>query len=377
MNKLSQILFMAVCMLFLSGCDFNFGKKENKSMPTQQAQKAKSAVSVSVFVAKKADEPIVLKYPAKMVSAQDVNIVAKVPGMLKKQYFKAGDMVKEGDILFLIEPEKYKAAYDIALANVELSKANLQKAQLDYNRALTLKKTVAISQKEFDAINANYKSANAAIQSAEAMLKNAEIDLSYTKITAPFSGILGDSYQDVGAYISMQNPNLVRLTKLDPLYAEFAIPDIDALAINEKTVSKEWIQKGANVKLIVNEYQQDGLVTFIDKVINKNTGSVDAKAIFDNKNGHLLPNSFGMVEMSGLYQKDGYKIPQLAIKQDLTTPFVFLVKDGKVAKAPVKIVSQTSEYAVISSGLEEGDKIIMDNFMKIGVGVPVKIVEGK
>lgn len=373
MNKIRKTVVFLSFVLFLAGC----GQNGEKTKQASAQGKQQGPVPVGVFIAKKADEPITMQYPARLTSDQDVDIVAKVPGTLVEQYFKAGDMVKEGDILFLIDPEKYQAAYDVTLANLELAKANFERARLDYNRALALRKTNAISQKEFDTTEATYKTANASIQSSEAMLKNAEIDLGYTKIVAPFSGIIGDFYQDVGAYINMQNPKLVRLTKLDPLYVEFAIPDVDAININEKTTNKEWVQIGANAKFSIGNYEQNGSITFIDKVINKGTGSVDAKAVFSNKDGKLLPNAFGVIEMSGLYQKDGYKIPQVAIKQDLTTPFVYVIKDGKVAKSAIKIVSQTSEYAIISTGINDGDEIIMDNFIKIGVGVPVKAVEGK
>ncbi|NLK65875.1 MAG: efflux RND transporter periplasmic adaptor subunit [Campylobacteraceae bacterium] len=374
MSKFKHALIFASCLILMTGCELS--KKDGQAGGGPMGGPS-GPVPVGVFTAKAADEPITLKYPAKVVSNQDVNVIAKVPGILMEQYFKAGDMVKEGDELFLIEPDKYEAAYEIAVANVELAKANYEKARLDYNRATRLKRSNSISAQEFDAATANYRATNAAIASAEANLKNISVDLNYTKVVAPFDGVLGDPYQDVGSYVGPQNPNLVRITKLDPLYAEFSIADVDALNISQKRANNEWEQKDAVATLKVGNKEYKGTTTFIDKVIDSKTGSVDAKAKFSNQNGDLLPHSFGIIEMSGFYQKNGFKIPQIAIQQDLSNAFVYVVAEGKATKSPIKITFQTSEYAIVSEGLNDGDQIIIDNFMKIGPGVPVTAVEGK
>lgn len=368
-----KLLIIISCLLLITGCDS--GKKQNQGK--EAMKRAQGPVPVATFTAKMADEPITLRYPARIVSDQSVDIIAKVSGTLIKQYFNPGDFVKQGDILFLIEPDKYEAAYEVAKANLALSKANFERARLDYNRAIKLNKTKSISQKDFDTAVANFKSAEASIKSSEALLKNAEVDLNYTKVIAPFDGILGDKYQDEGAYVGPQNPNLIRLTKLNPIYAKFAIADVDALRINSKTQNNEWIQKETFTKFYVKDMEFDGKTIFIDKVINHKTGSVDAKAIFDNNDSKLLPGSFGTVAMSGLYQKDGFKIPQIAVQQDATNTFVYVIEKNATTKKIVDIVFQTSEFAVISKGLTNGDKIIIDNFMKIAPGVPVKEIEVK
>lgn len=368
-----KLLIIISCLLLITGCDS--GKKQNQGK--EAMKRTQGPVPVATFTANMTDELITLRYPARIVSDQSVDIIAKVPGTLIKQYFNPGDFVKKGDILFLIEPDKYEAAYEVAKANLALSKANFERARLDYNRAIKLNKTKSISQKDFDTAVANFKSAEASIKSSEALLKNAEVDLNYTKVIAPFDGILGDKYQDEGAYVGPQNPNLIRLTKLNPIYAKFAIADVDALRINSKTQNNEWVQKETFTKFYVKDMEFDGKTIFIDKVINQKTGSVDAKAIFDNNDSKLLPGSFGTVAMSGLYQKDGFKIPQIAVQQDAINTFVYVIENNATTKKIVDIVFQTSEFAIISKGLTNGDKIIIDNFMKIAPGVPVKEIEVK
>lgn len=367
MNKTVKILIF-IPIIILSGCNMPWDKNEDKK--PQAEQQMPPPPEVSIFVAKKADVPITFSYPAQVVSEQSVDIVSKVSGTLLEQYFKAGDSVKKGDNLFLIDPEKYKAMQEISQANLDVAKANLERTKLNYDRALKLKKTNSISRQVFDNALAEYKSAQANIKSAEAALKNANIDLDYTLVKAPFNGVLGDVYQDKGTFITSQNSKLVRLTSLNPINVKFAIADVDMLNLNQKTQNKEWVQDDTNATFTINGKNFNGKVTFIDKVIDIKTGSINAKAIFENEKQELLPGFFGTITLSGFYQKDGFKIPQVAIRQNAQTAYVFVLKEGKVSVLPIIIAYQTSEYAVISKGLNDGDRIITNNFMKIRPDAP-------
>lgn len=343
--------------LFIAAAAIIAGCSGDKPKETQ-----KQKVPVGVFVAHKGDVNVSFEFPAKITSEQNIDIVAKVAGTLLEQKFKAGDFVKSGDVIFVIDPEKYQAAFDSA-------KAKFHQAELDYKRAITLHKTNTISQKEYDSAIATYGI-------AKADFTNAKIDLGYTEIKAPFDGVLGDPYKDVGAYISLSDPRLVRLTKLDPINADFAISEVDALTINSRLNDGSWEQKGANIVLNLAGKDYNGSVVFIDKVVNDGTGAIDAKASFDNKNFEILPGAFARVKMDGFVQKDGFKIPQLVIQQDPTTSFVYAVKDGKIVRKNIKISSEDVEFAVVYDGINDNDKIVKDNFAKIGVGVEVEIVEG-
>ncbi|PSM52137.1 multidrug efflux system CmeABC, periplasmic fusion protein CmeA [Campylobacter blaseri] len=375
MNKITKVFVFITVVMLLSGCNMPWSKNDKSEQSKANTQQQMPPIQVKVFVAKKEDIPITFSYPAKIVSKQSVDVVSKVSGTILEQYFKPGDSVKKGDKLFLIDPKKYKAAQEISNANLQMAKANFERTRLNYSRALKLKKTNSISKQEFDNSVSEYKSAQANIESAQATLKNANIDLNYTLVRAPFDGIIGDTYQDKGTFITLQNNKLVRLTNLNPIHAKFAIADVDMLNINQKKENKEWLQKDTNATLIINDKRYNGKLIFIDKVVNNQTGSIDAKAIFENSQQELLPGYFGTVKLSGFYQKGGFKIPQVAIKQNVQGSYVFLLKDGKVTTTPIEISYQTSEYAIISKGLSEGDKIIINNFMKIRPGAPA--VEAK
>ena len=365
MLKFKSFLVLSAAVFLLSGCFESSDKKAatGRQMPPSH---------VDIFVAQKADVPISFDYTATVTSNQDVIIYPKVSGTIIKQFFKPGDKVKAGDKLFLIDPEKYEASFDSLDAAVGVANANLKNAQTEFKRISALYKKNAVSQKDYDAAVAAYDIANATLVSAKATLKNAKIDLGYTTITAPFGGVVGDNKVDVGSLVVASQTQLVRLTKINPIEADFYIADVDNLSRKANLDNGAWQQLNSEAVLNLNNENFTGKVTFIDNVVNTATGSVLAKASFDNSEGKILPGAFGHIKMSGFVQKNAFNIPQVALQQSATNTYVLVVKDGKVSQKNVKTSYQTKDMVVVTDGLEEGDKIIVNNFLKIGVGAPVK-----
>ena len=365
MANFKSALVLSVAVLFLSGC---FENKENKAAAGRQMPLS----HVDIFTAQKTDIPISFDYTATVTSSQDVIIYPKVGGTIIKQFFKPGDKVKAGEKLFLIDPEKYQASYDSLDASVGVANANLKNAETEFKRISALYKKNAVSQKDYDAAVAAYDIANANLVSAKANLKNAKIDLGYTTIIAPFDGVVGDNQVDVGSLVIANQTKLVRLTKINPIEAEFYIADVDNLTRKTNLDNGSWQQLNSDAVLSVNGENFNGKVNFIDNVVNTATGSVLAKASFDNSEGKILPGAFGHIKMSGFVQKNAFNIPQVALQQSATNTYVLVVKDGKVGQKNVKTGYQTKDMIVVTEGLEEGDKIIVSNFLKIGVGAPVE-----
>lgn len=365
MANFKSALVLSVAVLFLSGC---FENKENKAAVGRQMPLS----HVDIFTAQKTDIPISFDYTATVASSQDVIIYPKVGGTIIKQFFRPGSKVKAGDKLFLIDPEKYQASFDSLDASVGVANANLKNAETEFKRISALYKKNAVSQKDYDAAVAAYDIANANLVSAKANLKNAKIDLGYTTITAPFDGVVGDNQVDVGSLVIANQTKLVRLTKINPIEAEFYIADVDNLSRKANLDSGAWQQLNSEAVLNLNNEDFTGKVTFIDNVVNTATGSVLAKASFDNNEGKILPGAFGHIKMSGFVQKNAFNIPQVALQQSATNTYVLVVKDGKVSQKNVKIGYQTKNMVAVTEGLEEGDKIIVNNFLKIGVGAPVE-----
>ena len=365
MANFKSALVLSVAVLFLSGC---FENKENKAAAGRQMPLS----HVDIFIAQKTDIPISFDYTATVTSSQDVIIYPKVGGTIIKQFFRPGDKVKAGEKLFLIDPEKYQASFDSLDAAVGVANANLKNAETEFKRISALYKKSAVSQKDYDAAVAAYDIANANLVSAKANLKSAKIDLGYTTITAPFDGVVGDNQVDVGSLVIANQTKLVRLTKINPIEAEFYIADVDNLTRKTNLDNGSWQQLNSDAVLSVNGENFNGKVNFIDSVVNTATGSVLAKASFDNSEGKILPGAFGHIKMSGFVQKNAFNIPQVALQQSATNSYVLVVKDGKVSQKNVKTGYQTKNMVAVTEGLEDGDKIIVNNFLKIGVGAPVE-----
>ena len=335
---MSKLANLAILAILLSGCSL-FEKKDENANATQQMP----PLPVGVVTAKTGDIEVALAFNGQIVGELDVVVKAKVVGTIEKQNFTPGQAVNEGDILFEIEPDKYLVNYNNAAA--------------EFKRASNLKASNAISQKEFDAAKAAYS--------------NAKIDYEYSKVKAPFSGVVGDNLKDVGAYVGGADSDLVRLTKLDPIYVKFGISDVEKLKIDTNLANGEWEKKNSSVSISVAGKDYNGTLKFIDNVVNSNTATVDAKAEFDNPNLELKPGTYAKIKVNGFHQKNGAKLPQVAVLQDLSNPFVYVVENGKIAKKIVKVVSQTPTEAIVSEGINDGDLVVIDNFKKIRVGLDV------
>ncbi|MFH5338861.1 efflux RND transporter periplasmic adaptor subunit [Campylobacter coli] len=365
-------LFQKNTLLLLSAL-FLFSACSKEEVP----QKQTPPQSVSTMSAKAENLPLNFTYPAKLVSDYDVIIKPQVSGVIVEKLFKAGDLIKKGQTLFIIEQDKFKASVNSAYGKALMARANFDNASKDYNRSKTLYNKGAISQKEYDSALANFNNTKANLTSARADLENARIDLAYTEIKAPFDGIVGDALVNIGDYVSASTTELVRITNLNPIYADFFISDTDKLNLVRNTQSGKWDLDSIHANLNLNGETIQGKLYFIDSVIDANSGTVKAKAVFDNNNSTLLPGAFATITSEGFIQKNGFKVPQIAVKQDQNDVYVLLVKNGKVEKSSVHISYQNNEYAIIDKGLQNGDKIILDNFKKIHVGSNVQEIGSK
>ena len=363
MSKNYILLFLPI--LFLLSCS---EPPKPPQMPPQP---------VSTLSAKAEDIKLSFKYPAILSSDKDVLLRPKVSGQIVQKLFTEGESVLKDQVLFQIEPDKYQAALDIAKASLLVAQADFENARKDYSRNKVLIEKQAISQKEYDTSLALFNSAQANVESAKAQVANAKLDLDYASIRAPFDGMVGDALVDIGDYVSASSTELVRITNLNPIFADFYISDVENLNFNRNLSNGAWELKDLNVKISVLGEDITGKLYFVDSVIDERSGSIKAKAVFDNNNSKLVPGTFTNITTDAFIQKGGFKIPQIALLQDQKNTFVYAVVDGKVAKKIVNIVYQTNDFVVVDKGLKDGDKIILDNFKKIRPGAAVQEVGSK
>ncbi|MGP1450908.1 MAG: efflux RND transporter periplasmic adaptor subunit [Wolinella sp.] len=366
--------FLAVSLIFFVGCgsgEDSKGTPKGGAMPPAQ---------VDVISVQRGEYPISLEYPARVVSVQHVEVRAKVSGTILKKHYTEGTFVKEGTLLFSIDPAKFQASVNTAKAQLGVQEATFKQSEREWNRIKKLFSEKAVSEKERDDALAAYEMARASLQSAKANLENAKIDLGYTAITAPSSGVAGLKQKDVGAYVNANGVDtlMTTITQLDPIYVEFAIPDLERLKQNFALKNGVWKELGNGVleaRIISKDgesYSEIGKIDFADSTIDVATGSVKARATFANADSLLMPGQFVRIRIDGLVRNDSIKIPSEAIMQSGNGTFVYVIKDGKVAIKPIVIEQSGAKELIVSGALENGELLIVNNLMKIRPGASVQ-----
>jgi len=362
----------------ITGCSSQ-DKKAAGGMP------AMPPLSVTTYKVIASDVPVSLEYPAKVKSMQQVNVVARVSGVLEKKHFTEGSFVKAGDTLYQIDSDRYEALMQEAVADVGMKEATLKQATRDWERTKALFEQDALSQKERDAALSAYESAGAALKASHASLKKATIDFNYTKVKATISGMTSLNAQDVGSYVgsSSDTMTLTTITQTDPIYVEFSLPDIELLKKRYVMGTGNW-NSLAQAKLPIqlstpdgSKYAKMGTLDFIDSYVDAETSTIKARATFANPNNILIPGLFVRVNVEGLVYKDAISIPQKALLQEAIGSFVYVVKEGKATKVPVKAGSVHNDTYIIESGLSAGDVVITDNLTKLRPGSAVNVIEAK
>ena len=354
----TKIAFLSILALVFLAC----GSEEDNNK--------KGQVPVSIINIKEQNTPLEFEYPARLKSVQSANVYARVEGILLSQNFKEGDIVQEGQPLFQIDPKKYQAKVTMARAQYDSARANLAKSRKDWERTERLYKQGALTVDTYDNALYNYQSAQANVDSTKASLDDALIDLDYTNVLASFTGRVGMRRYDVGNLVGNGNDSiLTTLTQLSPIYAEFAIPSNDFYYmrnLRDENMIVEAIMGNGTV------YEKKGKIDFIDSVLDSQTSSVKARAIFDNETFVLVPNEFMRVNIKGFHAQNAIAIPQSAVLQDSQGSYVYVVKNGEAHIARISLgKSLKNGQVLIPSGLKAGDTLITTNLTKLSQGVPV------
>ena len=362
---------------WMSGCSGS----EHKTAAAQ----AMPPLSVATYKVVASDVPVSLEYPAKIKSIQQINVVARVSGILEKKYFTEGNFVKAGEMLYQIDFERYEALMQEAAADVGVKEATLKQATRDWERIKTLFAQDAVSQKERDSALSAYESAIASLKASQAALKKATIDFNYTKVKAPISGMTSLNTQDIGSYVGSNSDTmtLTTITQIDPIYVEFSLPDIELLKKRYVMGTGNWnsiAQAKLPVRLLTPDgsaYAKEGTLDFLDNSVDAETSTIKARATFSNPNHILIPGLFVRVNVGGLVYKDAISIPQKALLQDATGSYVYIVKEGKAHKLPVKAGTVHNDTYIIESGLNVGDTVITNNLTKLRPGAPINVAQTK
>lgn len=333
---------------------------------------------VAVATAATAALPLQLTYTARAVGSREVEVRARVSGILEARRFVEGSAVKAGDVLFQIDPEPYRAAVAQARGELGVERASLDEATRNRDRIVPLYDKNAVSQRQRDEAVSAYEVAAARVASAEARLKAAELDLGYTSVRAPISGLTSREVRSEGSLVQAgaESSLLTRIVQTDPLYIDFSVPEAEAALLRARLADPA-TRKNVRATLLLpgGEHPETAPVTFIDNAVESTSGTVVARAVLPNKQGALLPGQFVRVRVEGVALEEVVAIPRKAVMMSPQGAFVWVVDANEAASfRPVQMGRGVDEQVVITQGLGAGERYIVEGVMKVAPGAPVTAV---
>lgn len=367
MLKRGQLVALALGVsVLLAAC----GQDEAPSQAEGGQERPPHAVEVSEV--QRQDIALERSYPSLLRSDDEVNLVARITGVLQERLFEPGQLVAKDQPLYTIEPNVYQATVNQRDADLQSARAELSRAQRDAERFERLLSQNSVSRQQYDQALADMRVARARVAQAEAALESSRIDLDYSNVTAPVSGMISLSKINVG---NLVNPGteLATITPLDPLEVRFQLPQRDAFELrrqldNEAQLSD--ITALLEVPGASSDMRLEGQLDYLGSRVDEATSTVQANATFANPEAEVLPGQFVRVRIEGLKRYDVLAVPEIAITQGLMGPQVFVLDDENAARArTIELGEVAGAWQIIASGLDEGERVV--------VGDPAGIEPGR
>jgi membrane fusion protein (multidrug efflux system) len=340
---------------------------------------APQAMPVTVDSVKPVVVPIAHEVVAYAEASKTVEVRARVGGILEDQVYADGAHVKAGQVLYKIDRVPLQLAVDQLRADAMEAVAKSKQAIREENRMQSLFAGKSVSRKDYDDAISTREMAQAAQASAKSALKKAELDLSYANVTAPVDGIASRAEKSIGSLITTGTDSLLTsIVQLDPVWVNFSLTQKELASMGLEKVGAKGITSVDAVLEDGSKYPVQGHINFIDSKINSEMSTIQMRAEFPNPEGKLLPGQFMKLKLNAGSFNDAFLIPQSAVLQSDAGRFVYTVgAENTVKVTPIKAGPWQGKDWVILGGLETGDKVVIDNLIKLRPGVPVTAVEQK
>jgi membrane fusion protein (multidrug efflux system) len=357
-----------VVALSLGGC----GKETGT--PSASATPAQPAIGVTVLKVVPQRVPIVFNAVGQTEGAKQVEVRARVSGILQKQLYKEGDSVRAGAPLFQIDRAPFEIALAQARGQAEQDKARTEQTQREEARLKPLAEDRAISRKEYDDALSAAQTAAAAQQQSAAKVREAELNLSYTLVSAPVAGVTGRAEHSEGTLITTDAAGslLTTINQVNPIWVRFSLSQSDLAKIPGGRLGGGG---AVEVQLILPDgtrYPNRGRLNFAATAFDTKLGTMQLRAEFDNAKEQLLPGQFVRVELTAGARENVFLVPQSAVMQTEKSFMVFIVDaDGKAALRDVKMGEWIGSDWIVLSGLSAGDRVVVDNLLKVRPGAMV------
>ena len=381
MNKKITIVLATIIVLIIAVL-YRFIDTKNAEKAQSEAIQASMTVDVEVMNPFDVETSSVIEAPGRVVAVKSADVIARVQGMILKQHYKDGDFVKQGQLLFTIDPEEFQIAYDLAKANLENAKANQYQAQKDFERTKELVEKDFVSKSEYDNALAAKDAANAQVSASLAQLNDAKRRLSYSKVTAPISGKISLPTVTVGNYLSSPNTMLTTIVSIDPIYVTYSLDS----GMFDRLKEDEIIPSGKSkepIKVSItlpdgSVYNETGNADFFDNVIDQSTGAITMRATFKNPNARLIPGDFVNVKVYSNRVLTSLAVPQSAVLQDSNGRYLYIVnEDNTASKRYIETSGQKDNNWLISSGITKDEKFVSSGVIGVRDGSKVRITNAE
>jgi membrane fusion protein, multidrug efflux system len=324
--------------------------------------------------------PIVTQLPGRVNALRNAEVRPQISGVIQKRLFSEGELVRQGQPLYQIDPSLYRAAAAQAAANLASAQAQAEAAQTRANRYKPLAAAQAVAQQDYTDAVAQARAAQASIAQNRAALNTAQINLRFTTVPAPITGRIGRSLFTEGALVTLnQQDPLAVISQLDSVFVDIQQSSADILALRRNLAAGGALPSGTSARLILEDgstYGYTGTIQFSEVTVNEATGTVTLRAKFPNPQGTLLPGMFVKAVFEQGVEQGAYLVPQPALLRDLGgDAFVYLVgKDGKAERRTVKVERTFGDSWVVTGGLKPGDKVISQGTANLKQGMKVRAV---
>jgi membrane fusion protein (multidrug efflux system) len=322
--------------------------------------------------------PAVFEYVGQAAGSREVEVRARVPGILLERKFEEGATVRRGQSLYTVDPAPLRAALDRAEADAASEQARLAMAQRTLARLEPLYRARAVSQREYDDAASAEQIARADLKGAQARRAEAALSLQYTRVEAPITGVASRSLASEGTLVPGPEMLLTTIVQTDPIKIRFAIADTDQLRWRTESQAGRLVlpKNGAfDVEVSLSDgstLNRRGKLLFTDTRVSEATGTHEAQAEIANPDGALKPGQFVRVRLLGATRPDAVQVPTRAVLEGPQGKFVYLALDGKAQPRPVTVGQQLGDRWLVTEGLKSGDPVIVDGVMRIGPGAPVQ-----
>jgi membrane fusion protein (multidrug efflux system) len=355
------LLFLVAALSLLAGC--------GPSQPSAAGGPggAMPPMPVGVRTVKLETVPLLIEAVGQAEGSKEVEVRARVTGLVERQLYREGDRVSAGAPLFAIERAPFENALAQARAALVSDQARAEQARRELQRLKPLAEMQAIPQREADDAVSNLRLAEAAVAASSARVRDAELNLSYTAVTAPIAGISGRAERSPGSLVTPADGLLTRVTQTDPLWVRFSFSETERLQLNGT--------KSALVRLLDADGKptgQAGRLNFTGSTVDPRLGTVQLRAEFPNAGLAVLPGQFVRAQVQVGTEK-AWLVPQAAVLSGEQGKMVWTLKDGQAAPTPVEVGGWVGADWAVRKGLKDGDQVIVDNLIKIRPGAPVQV----